>query len=168
MIKGISIAGLVVLVALIFGCSSGKPAKLKIGDPAPDFTVEDLSGRPIKLSSLKDQPVVIRFFITDCKFCRADTPIFNDYYHKYKDQGLMVLYITTTTDQVQVKKFAADLEVPFPLAIDYGRKVSALFNVKVEPQTIILDSRHLIKGAILGGVTEPELDEILGGEWSGN
>jgi peroxiredoxin len=162
--KKIAITLLLILFALS-GCSSEKPARLKIGDPAPDFILEDLAGKKIQLSSLQNRAVVIRFFITDCKYCKADTSIFNDYYNDHKDQGLMVLYITTTTDQAQVKKFAADLNIPFPVAIDYGRKVSKLFNVRVEPQTIILNSHHLIKGAILGGVTRPEFDEILGDEW---
>ena len=162
--KKITLTVLLILFSLC-GCSSENPTKLKIGDPAPDFLLEDLAGEKIQLASLQNQAVVIRFFITDCKFCKADTSIFNDYYNNHKDQGLMILYITTTTDQAQVRKFATDLNIPFPVAIDYGRKVSNLFNVRVEPQTIILNSDHLIKGAILGGVTEPELDEILAGEW---
>ncbi len=162
--KKITFTVLLIFFALS-GCSSGNSTKLKIGDPAPDFLLEDLTGNKIQLSALQNQPVVIRFFITDCKFCKADTSIFNDYYNNHKDQGLMILYITTTTNQAQVGKFAADLNIPFPVAIDYGRKISKLFNVRVEPQTIILNSAHLIKGAILGGVTEPELDEILGSEW---
>jgi peroxiredoxin len=160
----ITITVLIALFALL-GCSAEQAAKLKMGDPAPDFLLEDLTGRTVKLSALTNRPVIVRFFITDCKFCKADTPVFNNYYNMHKDQGLMVLYVTTTTDRAQVEKFAADLKVPFPIAIDYGRKVSKLFNIKAEPQTIILDAGHLIKGAILGGVTEPELDEILGGEW---
>ena len=80
----------------------------------------------------------------------------------------MILYLTTTTDQGKVNKFASDLDIPFPVAIDYGRKVSKLYNINVEPQTIILDSDHLIKGAILGGVSEAELDETLAGEWLGS
>ena len=100
-----------------------------------------------------------------CKFCKADTPVFNEYYNKYKDQGLVVLYLTSTVNRKQVEKFAAELKIPFQVAIDYGKVVSKLFNVKAEPQTIMLDSDHFIRGAILGGVTEPEFDEILGGEW---
>ncbi len=70
------------------------------------FVLEDLTGKTIQLSSLVNRPVVIRFFITDCKFCKADTPVFNKYYNRHKDQGLMILYITTTTNRAQVEKFA--------------------------------------------------------------
>ena len=157
------------VLAVVFalaGCSQdGQTARLKMGDPAPDFKVEDLSGKPVVLSELKGRPVVIRFFIVDCKFCKADTPVFNEYYNKYKEQGLVVIYLTSTVNRKQVEKFADDLKIPFQVAIDYGKVVTKLFNVKAEPQTIMLDSGHFIKGAILGGVTEPEFDEILGGEW---
>ena len=163
--KKIALTFLIIMFALN-GCSSDEPLKLKMGDPAPDFQIKTLNGKTIRLSSLKNQPVVLRFFITDCKFCKADTPVFNDYFNAHKAQGLMVLYLTTTTNLSQVEKFATDLNIPFPVAIDLDRKISDLFNIKVKPQTIILDSSHMIRGAILGGVTEPELEEILGKEWT--
>lgn len=160
-------AGFLLLLLIIFlaGCGGDKAARLKLGDPAPDFLVEDLKGKSFRLADLQGRPVVIRFFVTDCKFCKADTPVFNEYYNKHREQGLDILYLTTTVDRQKVEKFSADLQIPFPVAIDYNKKVSKLFNVKAEPQTIILNSGHLIKGAILGGVTEAELDEILAVEW---
>ncbi|MEN8142816.1 MAG: redoxin domain-containing protein [Thermodesulfobacteriota bacterium] len=156
---------LLLIMVLLAGCSGDKAARLKMGDPAPDFLIEDLTGKSYRLSDFKDRPVIIRFFITDCKFCKADTPVFNDYYERHRQQGLAIFYLTTTVDRSKVAKFAADLQIPFPVAIDYNKTVTGLYNVKAEPQTIILNSEHLIKGAILGGVTEPEFDEILGGEW---
>jgi peroxiredoxin len=155
------------LLILIFlaGCSDDKAVRLKMGDPAPDFLVEDLKGGSFRLADFQGRPVVIRFFVTDCKFCKADTPVFNDYYSKHRDQGLAILYLTTTVDRQKVEKFVTDLQIPFPVAIDYNKEVTNLFNVRAEPQAIILNSGHLIKGAILGGVTEAELDEILAAEW---
>ena len=70
-------------LTLLGVCSGVKSARLKMGDPAPEFLVEDLKGKSHRLSDFKGRPVVIRFFVTDCKFCKADTPIFNDYYNKY-------------------------------------------------------------------------------------
>lgn len=165
--KKITLTVLLIIFAL-GGCSSEKPARLKIGDQAPAFVFEGLDGKTIPLASLQNQPVILRFFITDCKFCKADTPVFNDYYNKHKDQGLMVLYLTTTTDRGQVAKFAKDLNISFPVGIDANRKISELFNIKVKPQTIVFDANHLIRGAILGGVTEVELEELLGAGWQTN
>jgi peroxiredoxin len=156
----IVLTGLVVLSA----CSRGEN-KLAVGDSGPDFLVEDLDGHAVRLSELRNRPVVLRFFVTDCKFCRADTGVFSDYYRKHQAQGLEVIYITTTTDRDQVRAFSKELQIPFPVVIDYNRKVSQAYNIKVEPQTVILGTDHRIKGAILGGVGEKELDEVLGVLW---
>ncbi len=151
---------------LLFACSRGEK-KLAVGDAGPDFRIEDLDGHAIRLSELANRPVVIRFFVTDCKFCRADTGVFSDYYRKHQAQGLEVIYITTTIDRDKVLTFAKELQIPFPVAIDHNRQVSQAYNIRVEPQTVILGADHRIKGAILGGVGEKELDEILGSLWGG-
>ena len=68
----------------IFGCSNEEVAKeIAVGDDAPDFMAKDLQGNVVILSYFKDQPVILRFWETDCKFCRADTPIINVYFEKY-------------------------------------------------------------------------------------
>jgi len=160
--------GIIILVVFVSlgACSKGEN-KLAVGDAAPDFLLEDLDGHAVHLSDLANRPVVLRFFVTDCKFCRADTGVFSNYYRKHQPQGLEVLYITSTTDRDKVRAFAKELQIPFPLAIDNDRKVSQAYNVKVEPQTVVLGADHHIKGAILGGVGEKELDEFLGSLWGG-
>jgi len=153
-----------VVLALV-ACSGGKQAakKLKIGDPAPDFAGTDLSGQPLSLAGYQGQPVILRFWATDCKFCRADTPIFNQYFEKYKEAGLRVVYINRHSDEATVRQFVAELEIGFPVLIDKDGTIAAQYNIKVEPQTIILGPDHRILAAILGGVSEAELKGLLGG-----
>ncbi|NTV12560.1 MAG: redoxin domain-containing protein [Desulfobulbaceae bacterium] len=157
---------IIAVLSAISACSRGEN-KLAVGDAAPDILVEDLDGHAVRLSELRNRPVVLRFFVTDCKFCRADTGVFNDYYRKHHSQGLEVVYLTTTVDRDKVRAFATELQIPFSVAIDYDRKVSQAYNIKVEPQTVIIGPDHRIKGAILGGVGEKELDEILAPLWGG-
>lgn len=155
-----------VTLASLGACSRGED-KLAVGDSGPDFLLEGLDGHALRLSELRNRPVLLRFFVTDCKYCRADTGVFSDYYRKHQGQGLEVIYITTTVDRDKVQAFAKELQIPFPVAIDFDRKVSQAYNIRIEPQTVILGSDHRIKGAILGGVGEKELDEILGSLWGG-
>lgn len=152
------------VVLVLTACSGGDQAakKLKIGDPAPDFSGTDLSGQPVSLTGYQGQPVILRFWATDCKFCRADTPIFNQYFEKYKEAGLRVVYINRNSDEATVRQFVVDLEIGFPVLIDKDGTISKRYNIKVEPQTIIIGPDHRILAAILGGVSEAELKSLLG------
>lgn len=146
------------------GCPGEKPerSKLKIGDPAPDFSVMDIDGKPVSLAAYQGYPVVMRFWSTDCKYCRADTPIFNHYFNKYKDQGLRVIYINKDADEATVRSFVEDLEIIFPVVRDTDGSLAASYNIRIEPQTIVLSPEHTIIAAILGGVSETELQALLG------
>jgi peroxiredoxin len=156
------------LLFVLTGCSGTDSAakKLKIGDQAPDFSGTDLNGQPLSLADYQGQPVILRFWSTDCKFCRADTPIFNQYFEKYKQAGLRVIYINRNSDEATVHQFVDDLEIGFPVLLDKDGAISSRYNIKVEPQTIVISPDHKIVAAILGGVSEPELKNLLGGYFS--
>ncbi|MFZ5775438.1 MAG: peroxiredoxin family protein [Thermodesulfobacteriota bacterium] len=148
----------------IGGCSGGKEAKkLKIGDVAPDFTATDLNGQPISLAGYQGKPVILRFWSTDCKYCRADTPIFNQYFEKYREAGLRVVYVNRNSDEATVRGFVSDLEIGFPVVLDRDGAISEAYTIKVEPQTVVIGPDHRILAAILGGVSEEELRRLLGG-----
>ncbi len=146
---------------LLTACGEDTPKALKMGEQAPAFAANDLHGREASLAQYAGKPVVLRFFVPDCKYCRADTAIFNEYYRTYKEKGLGVIYIDTDPKPGEVQKFVDDLGIAFPVVLDPERKIADQFRVQVVPQTIILDSAHRIIGAILGGVSKEQLDDLL-------
>lgn len=158
----------VILTALfvffLWGCSEVEEKReLQLGDTAPDFAVKDLSGNVIVLSSLKDTPVILRFFETNCKFCKADTPAFMDFYTRNGSKGLVVLYIGSFYESAQsLQNFADELGLIFPVAMDSGGRLADLYNIRAYPQTLFLGPDKKILAAILGGVGEAELEEIMG------
>ncbi len=153
----------VLLVVAVAACGAEKARPLKIGDRAPDFEARDINGRPVSLASYKGSPVVLRFFLTDCPFCRADTPVFNEFYEKYRQQGLKIVYINNTgVAPEEIRRFTEELQIAFPVVIDADKAIAARFHVKALPQTIVLDPDQRIIGAVLGGVSEAELDRLLG------
>ncbi|MDF1615533.1 peroxiredoxin family protein [Desulfurivibrio dismutans] len=155
---------LLVVGSLLFWTACGKSERrLQLGDPAPDFTATDQYGNTIRLADLAGGPVVLRFWSVDCKYCRADTPIFNDYYRRYQDQGLTVIYISLNEDQEMVRRFIADLEIEFPVIIDQGGRIAEKYRIKLDPQAVFIDPDHKLATAVLGGVGEEEMARLLGG-----
>lgn len=161
--SGLRILSLVMpLLFLLLGCGGSSPKKLQVGDAAPLFETLDMSGLSISLAALRNRPVVLRFFVPDCKYCRADTIVFNQFYADHKDKGLMVIYVNTDPNPAQVQKFVEELEIIFPVILDQEGLLAAKYQVQVVPQTITLTPGHTINGAILGGVSREELDDLLG------
>ena len=153
---------MLVFACLLMSCGQENEKILNIGDAAPDFTLKDLDGNEISLSAYKGSPVILRFFLTDCKFCRADTPVFNEFYNRYKSQGLTILYLDSVDmDRKLLSAFQQELKITCPIVLDIGGIVSKKYTVRALPQTIILDPQHRIVAAILGGVSEEELNSSL-------
>lgn len=61
------------------------------GKPAPDFIRTDINGNTVKLSDFKGKVVLLDFWATWCKPCRASMPHVKALYKKYKNKGLVVI-----------------------------------------------------------------------------
>jgi peroxiredoxin len=152
------------LARLLLGCDrQTPPIPLNLGDTAPDFAAKDLDGKVVVLSSLGKGPVILRFFETNCRFCKADTPVFSEFYNKHRDRGLRILYVGSFyEDERSLQSFARELGTDFPVILDNGAKLADLYGIKAYPQTLFLGPDRKILAALLGGVGEAELMEILG------
>lgn len=150
-------------LCFLLGCSSDEPLqRLKIGDKAPAFVGLDLQGEAFNLADFSGEPVIIRFWDTSCKYCKADTPVFNSLQDKYSDKGLHIAYINTLSNLEEVNQFVEDLGINFPVLMDDGGVIASAYSIRVVPQTIVIDRSHTIIGAISGGVSEEILLDLLG------
>ncbi len=156
---------LFLLTRILIGCDKSETTAtgLQLGQVAPDFAAKDLDGNVIVLSSLNKGPVILRFFETNCRFCKADTPIFTDFYRKNQEKGVKVLYIGSFYEnEKSLRSFAEELATDFPVLLDDGAKLANLFGIRAYPQTLFLGPDRKILGGILGGVSEAEISEIIG------
>src|SRR3974390_134834 len=66
-----------------------------VGKVAPDFSLEDLSGKKVSLSSYKGKAVLINFWATWCGPCKLETPWLVDLRNQYAAKGFEILGIST-------------------------------------------------------------------------
>jgi peroxiredoxin len=152
---------LLVGLLLLQACGDGRRGPLKLGDQAPSFTATDLDGNPFNLADYQGRPVIIRFFLTDCPFCKADTPIFLEYYLQNRERGLVMVYINSrdATPEATIR-FNEEQHLVFPVIFDQGGEIAKRYQIKMMPQTLILNPQHQIIGAFLGGVSRAEMAEF--------
>ena len=91
---------------------------LAIGDAAPDFTLPDQDGKPLTLSSLRGQRVVIYFYPKDdTPGCTKEACNFRDRWSDLENQGIRVLGISKD-NAASHGKFIAKYTLPFTLLTD--------------------------------------------------
>jgi peroxiredoxin len=65
-----------------------------VGQLAPDFTLIDSSGSPIKLSGLKGKVVLLDFWATWCGGCKVEIPWYVEFVTKYAKKGLAAIGVS--------------------------------------------------------------------------
>lgn len=157
--------GLLVAVAvtLVFtGWQIGAAGSVgpEIGKLAPDFTLNDLNGKSVKLKEVISQNKVtlVNFWATWCPPCRREIPELVEFYQKYSSQKVALLALDLQEDPGKVKSFAKDNGMNFPVLLDTKGSVGNQYRVSGIPTTFILDGKGTIRDMIVGGTSLAALE----------
>lgn len=102
---------------------------VKVGDMAPDFTMELTDGQFLKLSSLRGKVVMLQFTASWCGVCRKEMPfIEKDIWQKHKDNEAFALIGIDRDEPLEtVIAFGKNVGVTYPLALDPGADIFAKY-----------------------------------------
>jgi len=146
---------------------------LKVGDKAPDFTVNDQDGNPVKLSDLRGTKVVLYFYPRDMTpGCTAEACNLRDNYKSMLKKGYEVLGVSTDTEKSH-RKFIEKERLPFRLLADTEKAVHHAYGTWVEKSmygrkymgtarvTFVIDEKGVIEDIIDKVDTKNHVDQIL-------
>lgn len=138
---------------------------------APDFTVYDFEGKPVKLSEFRGKPVVINFWATWCGYCVKEMPSFEKAAAEFGDE--VVFMMINVTDGYQETKesameFIAEKEYSFPVYFDTELSAANAYGAYSLPATAFVKSNGEIMTGQIGMMSEEKLysyiEKLLGAE----
>ena len=101
---------------------------VKIGDPSPDFTLTFPNGDSTSFAELKGKVIMLQFTASWCSVCRKEMPhIEKDIVQDLKCDELVVIGVDMDEPAEKVIKFAEDMKITYPLALDPGAEIFGLF-----------------------------------------
>ena len=133
------------------------------GKPAPDFTLNDINGKPLALSSLRGKYVVLDFWGSWCGWCIKGIPQMKEYYAKYNAKMEILGIDCNDTDQ-KWKDAVAKYELPWKHVYHpKDGEVTTLYAIQGYPTKIVIDPQGNIAKVVVG--EDPAfytyLDELL-------
>lgn len=103
--------------------------QLRVGDPAPDFTLPDENGEPVRLASFRGKRVVLYFYPKDdTPGCTAQACGFRDVYVDITERNATVLGISAD-DSASHVQFKTKYQLPFTLLADTSHTVCETYGV---------------------------------------
>ncbi|MCY9657166.1 TlpA disulfide reductase family protein [Paenibacillus chondroitinus] len=135
--------------------AAGIQEGIAVGNRAPDFELQSLEGKPVKLSDFKGKKVLLNFWATWCPPCRTEMPHMEKFYKEFQNADTVVLAVNLTMTEKSaddVPKFVDAFGLTFPVVKDEKGEVSGNYEVMAYPTSYIIDSQGIIRDKFQGAI----------------
>jgi peroxiredoxin len=163
------VVALVVALMLVFGfkmarhSSQGVAAgNAQMNGIAPDFTLQSLDGKTVRLSDFRGKPVVLNFWATWCGPCKIEMPWFVDLQKQYGPAGLQFLGVAMDDASTKdIAEFAESMKVNYPILIGKESVGDAYGGVQFLPETFYIDRNGKVIDKAFGLKGRGEIEDAI-------
>ncbi|MFC3746159.1 peroxiredoxin family protein [Paenibacillus sp. GCM10012306] len=137
---------------------------IEIGQVAPDFTLQDLSGNPVQLSDFRGKRVLLNFWATWCPPCRVEMPHMQSIYENYQSEDVVILGVNMTLTEKalgDVQPFVQEQKLTFPIVLDEEGELLQTYQIVAYPTTYVLDADGVVREKVRGAMNYEMMSELL-------
>tara|TARA_B100000378_G_scaffold269829_1_gene258321 strand:- start:1572 stop:2087 length:516 start_codon:yes stop_codon:yes gene_type:complete len=101
---------------------------VKVGDESPDFKMQLIDGKTITKKDLIGKVAVLQFTASWCSVCRKEMPhLEKEVWQKFKVKDFILIGVDRDEPLDVVQEFTKEIKVTYPMALDPGADIFALF-----------------------------------------
>lgn len=158
--------GRILLATLTLAAPPLAAQRVRVGLPAPDFSLPTMSGQSVRLAELRGHPVVLNFWATWCPPCLTELPALVSAWNAQRPAGLQILAINGDDERAAViREFTTRMALPFPVLLDARARVNDRYRITGLPTTVFIDAEGIVRalnpGPISGETLAKDLETIL-------
>jgi thiol-disulfide isomerase/thioredoxin len=129
---------------------------------APDFSLESLDGKSLRLSDLRGKAVLLNFWATWCGPCKIEMPWLVDLQKQYGSQGLQIVGVAMDdASKEDISKFAKDMGVNYPILIGKESVGDQYGGVPALPESFLISRDGKIVDKIIGLRGKAEIEDAV-------
>jgi len=168
-LSGLAIVMVVLGVLVVAGRFFHGEAAI-VGHDAPDFSLSlvangaDLGGdgSALDVSKLRGHAVLLDFWATWCRYCRAELPAVDALSKRWRDKGLVVVGVSTDRpEEGDPARYAKAHGMTFPIVSDSQGAASRAYGIESLPTVVVLSSAGKVVAVHTGVADDDELDHLI-------
>ena len=117
-----------------------KSTLVNVGDTAPDFTVNLISGESVTLSQFQGKTVLLVFFDSKCPDCQAQLALLDGVINTFADKKFEVLTISRGEKRDAVREYIDNMGYKFKVGVDPTKEIYSLYATYYVPRCYVIDS----------------------------